>query len=348
MNEPSSSCCPLELQTHGGILSRFRHPALLALPILGGLLATMATAPAQAETASSGAAAKPASTSAAAARPSQCPDPLPTSSVRRGIMGKGLTVTAGHKPRPFRVKVLGVLPNGLAPGKDLILIKASDFRGHRVIRQGGGIWAGLSGSPVHVGNKLLGAVSYGFTWAPSPIGGVTPAEDMYDVFDYGKGGRTARAAGAKSVAIPRSMQGRIAAAGAPRGANELERLPIPFSVRGLSSQRLAQLKEHTRRAGLPVVSATSAGRRAPSAAGKYVRPKAGGNFVGALSYGDVTLAGTGTTTAVCGKRALAFGHPFLFAGPVGFGANNGKALAIVKDETLGSFKMACIAGRSAR
>ena len=60
-----------------------------------------------------------------------------------------------------------MLPDGIGAGRDLILIKVSDQVGGHVANQGSGIWAGMSGSPVYVDGKLLGAVSYGFTSSPS-------------------------------------------------------------------------------------------------------------------------------------------------------------------------------------
>ncbi|MDP9418089.1 MAG: hypothetical protein M3P48_09740, partial [Actinomycetota bacterium] len=201
----------------GNFVLALRRPAVVLLPLVGGLLATMASSPAQAGPTLSAVAAPTAA--AAAARPSQCPDPFPVARVRAGMQGEGLTVTRGRTPQRFRVKVLGVLPNALAPGRDIILIDTSDLPGKRVIRQGGGIWAGMSGSPVYIGDKLLGAVSYGFTLAPSTIGGVTPAEDMYDVLRYRRAGTGAAAAAEpQKVAIPQSLRSRVAAAGAPAKA----------------------------------------------------------------------------------------------------------------------------------
>lgn len=93
---------------------------------------------------------------------------------------------------------------------------------------------------------------------------------------------------------------------------------------------------------MAVVAYAGSSRSAPSRKTSIGRPTAGGNFATALSYGDVTVGGVGTTTAVCGHRALAFGHPFNFAGATTYGANDANALAIVKDNTFGSFKMANI------
>jgi hypothetical protein len=68
-----------------------------------------------------------------------------------------------------------------------------------------------------------------------------------------------------------------------------------------------------------------------------------GDAIGAaLSFGDLTVAGTGTTTYVCGGKAVAFGHPFLFTGPAVIGATRARVLRIVDDPTFGPFKLATL------
>ena len=79
-----------------------------------------------------------------------CPGVLPTSSVTPGMTGQGLTVVRGATPQPFAVEVLGVLEDGIGAGRDMIIIEVSDLPGQHVISAGGGIWAGMSGSPVYI------------------------------------------------------------------------------------------------------------------------------------------------------------------------------------------------------
>ena len=112
----------------------------------------------------------------AAAAPGACPTVMAESDVAAGQVGTGWTVEEGQTREAFKVKILGVLPDGIAPGLDLIVIKVSDKTGNDMIARAGGIWAGMSGSPVYIGGKLVGAVSYGLTGSPSPVGGMTPAE----------------------------------------------------------------------------------------------------------------------------------------------------------------------------
>ena len=306
-------------------------PAAGAAALLA-LLAAPLTAPAQAA---------PPSTAAKAV---ECPKAYPLSSVTTGLKGQGQTVVTGTSPQPFDVDVLGVLAGGLGAGRDLIIIKVSDVAGGHVVDQGGGIWAGMSGSPVYVDGQLLGSVSYGFTNAPSPIGGLTPAADMLDLLRLG-GAKAAKAEKTSAydgrVALSAAAKARLATAAgvaAPKGT--LQQLVTPLAVSGVGTARLAKLQTATDAAGWSV-KAYAAGRRdAPTAAAPTVRPQAGGNFAATLSYGDVTAAAIGTTTYVCGDQAIAFGHPFNLSGPASYGADDASSVAIVTDNTSGSFKMA--------
>jgi hypothetical protein len=274
----------------------------------------------------------------------ECPTALPRTSVVTGLVGEGRTVVTGTEPQPFRVEVLGVLANGIGGGRDLVMIKVSDLPGRDVVNQGSGIWAGMSGSPVYVDGQLLGAVSYGFTSSPSPIGGLTLAADMFDVLDLG-GRAQARVAGSSrpaaevrlSAARLKNLAAR-AGTSAPRGS--LTPLVTPLGVSGLGSKRLGMLQDQLDDAGRHVrVYAAGAGP-VGAAVAPTTRPVAGGNFSAVLSSGDVTSFGVGTTTAVCGDRAVAFGHPMNLTGPVSYGAADADSLAVVEDKTLGSFKMA--------
>ena len=283
---------------------------------------------------------------APAATADPCPSPVPAAEVLPGLRGEGLTVVRGTTPQAFAVEVLGVLPNGITAGKDLIVVEVSDVAGGHVIDQGGGgIWAGMSGSPVYVEGRLLGSVAYGFTGSNSPIGGVTPATDMEKLLDLTARAkaRPAAVSEAETVKLPAPLRRQVAAraeAGVPRGG--LQRLPIPLSLSGLGPSRVQRFQADADAAGLSVLARAGAGRAAPSAEGPFAVPQPGGNFTSVLSYGDLTVAGTGTTTAVCGDQALAWGHPFNFAGAVGYGANEGVSLAIIRDDVFGSFKLATV------
>jgi hypothetical protein len=312
--------------------------------VLGVALATGLTGTAAA--AGRAASAPPAAVPAAAdpAQPIDCPQVQPVSGVRVGQHGTGFTVTRGTQPQPFDVEVLGVLRNAVLPGHDLILVEVADkVGGPPVVAQGGGIWAGMSGSPVYVGNKLLGSISYSLTAAPSAIGGLTPAEDLVTLLPPPGLGADEGRAGLRSpdVALPDALRRQIATrTGASVSSGTLRQLRVPMGVSGLSARRVGQLQTVTDSAGLSVLAYPAGSASRPAAATE--RPRAGGNFAGVVSYGDVSLTGVGTTTLVCGGRAVAFGHPLAFFGKTTFGANGANSLVIVKDPAFGSFKMATV------
>jgi hypothetical protein len=272
---------------------------------------------------------------ALAAPPNPCASVMPLADVTAGMVGTGWTVTQGTDPGTFDVEVLGVVPGLVAPGRDVIVAKISG----PVVDEGGGVWFGMSGSPVYVGSDLIGAVAYGFSLGPSDIVGLTPAQDMLTIAGYPAS--TARKLGAR-VPLSRSMRTVIArSTGAALATvdDSLVRLKIPVSVSGVSSDRMAPIKKLLARRNVAAIpyagSAVSA-----SAVSSIDSLVPGGNFAAALSYGDITIAGVGTTTYVCDGMALAFGHPLLLTGKSGLGAGGADAVAIVKDPVLSAFKLA--------
>jgi hypothetical protein len=287
-----------------------------------------------------GALAAPASSRAAAARPGPCPAAVPVSDVTAGLTGTGYTVSSGTTPDPFTVRVIGVLKDGIAPGLDLIIVKTDS----PAIRAAGGIWAGMSGSPVYTSDgRLLGAVAYGLSGAPSSIGGLTPAEEMLKVLRFPS---TANLQLPARVRLSKSLQQRIAGTGAAspaQAAGGMSQLRLPLAISGLVGEhfdRVAQAISRSKRlAALPFRAGA-----APSAPANPADITPGGNFAAALSYGDVTVAGIGTTTAVCSGVALAFGHPFTFGGKVALSVHTADALYVQPDNLFGPFKVANLGG----
>lgn len=100
---------------------------------------------------------------------------MPTSEVRPGVTGYCLTSLKGVRPEKLPVEVLGVMP-GTSPKGDIILIRLGG-----PLMNETGVIAGMSGSPVYIGDKLLGAVALGWRFCKAPLAGVTPAEQMMKV-----------------------------------------------------------------------------------------------------------------------------------------------------------------------
>src|SRR5579871_2404110 len=103
----------------------------------------------------------------------------PLSQVHRGLQAVAWTVFSGTKPEPMQVEILGVLRGGRGPGHDMILAQL-----HGPKPEYTGVVAGMSGSPVYVGNRLLGSISYRIgQFSKDPIAGITPIEQMLEVRD---------------------------------------------------------------------------------------------------------------------------------------------------------------------
>lgn len=275
---------------------------------------------------------------AAAAAPEPCASVMPLAEVTAGMTGTGYTVAQGTDPETFDVEVLGVMEGLIVPGRDVIVVKLSG-----ALVDAAGVWAGMSGSPIYIddggGPRLVGAVAYGFSFGPSAIAGLTPAEDMLAVAGYPA--TTAMRQPAR-VSLSRTLRKAIARSTDTSLAeidDKLVRLKLPVSVSGVSTERMRAVKKLLKRRNVPAIL-YSGSAVAPSIASTVDSLVPGGNFAGALSYGDLTLAGVGTTTYVCDGQALAFGHPFLLTGRASLGAGGADALTIVQDPLFGAYKLA--------
>ena len=268
----------------------------------------------------------------------ECPDTYPAADVAPDQAVTGLTVTRGSTPDPFTGVVLGTLTNGIGPGTDMILVRLSSPRIDEV-----GIWEGMSGSPVYAADgRLIGAVSYGLGVGPSTVAGVTPAAQMRELI----GGPAASLSGgaAPEADIPTRLGRQLVADGeASRsevnsGMNQLE---VPLSVSGVGSQkRFDQLAERLRPRGIRLVRVGATSQAANDATGDDI--VAGGNLAASISYGDVTAAGVGTATMVCGTDVVGFGHPMLWTGPSTLTMHGADAVFIQEDPTVAGFKVANI------
>lgn len=252
---------------------------------------------------------------------------FPLERVEPGMRGYARTVVQGTNIETFDVEVLGVLPDAVSSG-DLILIRASG----EVIERTGGIASGMSGSPVYLQDKLVGAIGYGFAMADHTIGLVTPIQDMYKVLEripeserrFPEGKQkplvlnideiTVGTTVARGIAIAPDYE--TAAAWAEElGDHVLVAAPArtPLMVSGLSARSLQRLKESLANYD---VFPVQAGGAPPDVGSVQFEP---GSGIGVqLARGDVNITGIGTVTHVDDAGFLAFGHPFFNMGSVDF------------------------------
>ncbi|HET8604547.1 MAG TPA: hypothetical protein VFM09_11500 [Marmoricola sp.] len=288
--------------------------SLAVLAVTAGLGTTVAAAPA---------------TSATSA---DCPAAYPVDQLQQGDAVHGLTVSHGTTPDPFDGSVIGVLQDGIAQGVPMIMVKLTSPE----IDDIGGIWEGMSGSPVYAANgDLIGAVAYGLSYGPSPIAGVTPAADMQQL--YTEGGSASTAA-ARTVAVPTRMAARLVASGdatQQQADGGYTPLRTPLVISGMQAQaRRADLAK-----GLGLTGRVLAGSAASSSGPAYP-VTAGGNLVAALSHGAVTAAAIGTATEVCNGQVIGFGHPFTFAGDTSYTMHGADTLYVQPDSLGAAYKVA--------
>ena len=285
---------------------------------------------------------------------------FPLKEVRRGMRGVAYTVFEGVTPEPMEVEILGVLKDSLGPGQDMILAKL-----HGVKPEYTGVVAGMSGSPVYVDGRLLGALSYRIgQFTKEPIAGITPIEYMLQVRDGQGGGggeREARAEGRKTNAgIPRSAQDddreetiaeakpgvfrsaqndntflRTRSISNDAGQPEMRAMETPLVFGGFSQEAVERFGDRFRALGMtPVAGVGGADEKAVQP-----EPLVPGSAVSAvLVRGDLSMAGTCTVTYVDPKRLLACGHPITQDGPVDLPMTKAYVLASLASP-LNSFKI---------
>jgi hypothetical protein len=253
------------------------------------------------------------------------PQTFPTSQMVRGMTGVGYTVLEGTTLEPFNVEILGVMPNAIFLGVDIVAAKITgpaDF-----VATTGGAVAGMSGSPVYINGQLAGAVAWAIA-EDREIFGLTAAEDMVGMFSLPGGSSGSMPA---SVALSPQIRRAAAAAGSDLAPGAtLESLPIPIGVSGLAGMPLSKVERSFADRGIRVQAFRAGSVGAPSSVTLDPTPLAPGEGLGvALAYGDASLYGFGTATAVCGDTVIGFGHPMFWGiGPVSLGMNEVEVIAI--------------------
>lgn len=232
------------------------------------------------------------------------------SDVREGMTGYAKTVVHGNTIETFPVKILGVMKNQ-GPAGDLIL---ADFS-CPLIEKTGGIAQGMSGSPVYIDGKLVGAIAYGWGFTRSKLGMITPIEDMFKLWN-----------------VPAKEEIR------PFNARESSLIPIdtPIMMGGFDSLSTDWLKKklpHYRFMPVDTASASTDSTAQPLEAGSSV--------AATLVNGDMTMGAIGTVTYVDGDRIVAFGHPFLKKGSMNYFMHNAYIFTIVNNMSS-SFKLGSI------
>ena len=289
------------------------RPILLPLLLGAAALAPVGALPLMAQDAVA-----PGAAQDAASPPSPPPSTggfFPLSQVRRGMRGTAWTVFEGTKPEPMQVEILGILRGARGPGQDLILARLLGTKPEYT-----GVVEGMSGSPVYIGSKLLGSLSYRIgIFSKEPIAGITPIEQMLEVRDLPLDGTQMAAAG------PSYGAGQAAdSSDAPLGEGmNFKAMETPLVMSGFAPQAIEFWQKEVRGTGLDVIAAGGVGgsadggdfgaRPSPAAAATL---EPGSAVSMQLVRGDVDISATCTVTYIDPKQLLACGHPVLQAGEV--------------------------------
>ncbi|MGC2403266.1 MAG: SpoIVB peptidase S55 domain-containing protein [Acidobacteriaceae bacterium] len=231
----------------------------------------------------------------------------PLSQVHRGLHGVAYTVFEGNQPESMDVEILGVLKNVLGPNQDMILARLHGSKPEYT-----GVVAGMSGSPVYVDGKLLGALSYRIgQFSKEPIAGITPIAEMLSV--NGGGEPEALRAASRNDVMWSPDTGKPAV---PTGdTTDIHPIDTPLLFSGFSPEAVNFFREHVSLMGLTPMAGL--GGNASGGPQKDSSPLLPGSAVSALLVrGDLEIAATCTVTYIDPHQLLACGHPITRYGSV--------------------------------
>jgi SpoIVB peptidase S55 len=277
------------------------------------------------------------------------PDTLPISQIHRGMKGYGLTVFEGTRPERFDVEVIDVLKN-FRPRQDLILIKTKHPR-----LEVAKVVAGMSGSPIYLENKMVGAYAYGWSFGSEPVAGVTPIDNMIEdlqrplpekIFGWPLKSGAAKPDGGKHALNDagrfrgsrydlQEHAAALAQRSAPAGAITAAPVATPLLVGGMSNGAIALARDLLSPLGMEPLQAGGGGAPDPTAPKRY---EDGGAIGVQLIRGDMSAMGLGTVTRVEGDKLVAFGHPMMEAGVTALPTSIGKVLWFLASDQR-SFKI---------
>lgn len=263
--------------------------------------------------------------------PAAPPQILTVDEVHAGMKGVAYTVFEGTKPESMGVEVLGVLKNMNGPRSDMILVRLQGPKPEYT-----GVVAGMSGSPVYIGGKLVGAIAYRIgTFSKEPIAGVTPIAEMLEINEFDKSVATALpAATAKNEDVDKTSTPGSSGNEMQNYAQLLKPIDAPFVFNGFTEGSIKTFADKFAAAGIvPVMGVGGA------SGDKQPEPIEPGSSVSAvLVRGDMDAAATCTVTYVDKDHLLACGHPLLQYGMVDMPMTKSNVVATLSSP-LNAFKI---------
>jgi hypothetical protein len=263
---------------------------------------------------------------------------FPVDDIKPGMVGIGRNVFEGDRLEEFKVHFIGVLRNSIGPRRNLILAR---LEGGPLANTG--VIAGMSGSPVYIDGRLVGAVSYSLgQFSKEPIAGITPIGEMTEDATLPAPRRQAARVDLQMPLTPESLRASLRQAfswirpfadspsdvqvfgdsSVSAGIGTLLRpIATPLSFGGFDPSVIDPVVAAFRDQGFVPILAAAQQVAAPSAQsnGSSLAALRPGDPIGVgLMNGDFEVGATGTVTEVDGDRVYAFGHPFYQLGPTQF------------------------------
>ncbi|MDD3625966.1 MAG: SpoIVB peptidase S55 domain-containing protein [bacterium] len=212
--------------------------------------------------------------------------------IKPGMEGYGKSVFSGTQIETFTVKILSVMDN-FSPGHSIILAELSDNPNV----EEGGIISGMSGSPVYLNGRLIGAVAYSWGFSKKPIAGITPIKEMLDLKDR------------KIKNLPADFEffGKL-----PSEDNGLRYIQTPITMTGFNRESIDDFKNEFKELGFLPVQSGGVGLQKL----KLQTLVPGSPIAVQLVQGSMSVSAIGTVTYVRGKEVYALGHPMFNGGNV--------------------------------
>ena len=273
---------------------------------------------------------------------------MPLSQIQKGMKGYGVTVFEGNKLEKFDVEIVGVMTN-IAPDQDMIIARVAN-----PVTDRAGIIAGMSGSPVYIDGKVIGALAYGWQFAKESICGITPIDEMLKIASRsGKmpsseiAAATPRISGAEFLKAlgnnkPEAVFDKIATsfnAKAMSAWSGARPIAVPLSMSSFAPETVQRFGPYLDEMGFVAVPAGSTSGSKTAGADTKANFAPGDPIGAVLLNGDFNVAATGTVTHVEGNRVYAFGHPFLDIGEIDFPMAKSEIVTVMPS-LASSFKMA--------
>ncbi len=266
---------------------------------------------------------------------SQNADFYPIDLIKPGQKGFGQTIFEGVKVERFDVEILGVLEN-FGPKQNMILARLSGGQVERT-----GVFAGMSGSPVYVDDRLVGAVAFAFPFSTEALAGITPIGEMVNIFRERPPRVRSSATTFDPLALYQSQDAKpgdvledllkypgtsVGAEGYESASGRIRPIATPLSLSGFSPAALKPFAPVFESLGLVPVRGISS----TSPTEYDVEPLGPGSTVTVqLVRGDMDISASGTVTHVSGDKVYAFGHPFLSLGTTDMPMNQGAVIAVI-------------------